>query len=71
MYLVFHPHYKKHYCDILKITKEWNDVELDEVQLDLSRRLNGLVLSNAMEEKKAQENDFASLMLKNMNMHEH
>ena len=68
MYLVFHPHYKKHYCDILKITKEWNDVELDEVQLDLSRRLNGLVLSNAMEEKKAQENDFASLMLKNMNM---
>ena len=68
LYLVFHPHFKKHYCDIVKQKKEWSEEEWNLVQLELSKRLNRVMLSKVVEEKKDNEQDFAQTIVKNMNL---
>ena len=43
-------------------------MSLCNISLDLFRRLNGQILSKSVEEKKIKEQEFAEMILKNMNM---
>ena len=66
--LLVHPNPKKHYCDINKQKKEWNEEDWKEVQLELVSRLNKIVLSKDKDEKKVKEKDLTELLVNNLTL---
>ena len=64
--LIFHTLPKKHHCDLVRIVKSYKEEEWNAIQLDLSRRLNKVMLTKSCEEKKVEEKNITEMLVNNL-----